>query len=407
MGNVRMNFNKQRTALRAEIGKIRSLFAKRPFTEKEKMLRMGIVFLGVLLVGGIILGFAGNDAVTISLEKKEGILSAEQVKLAFENVGGRLVKEAVQESQEVKKGDILMVIDSTDVDLSIERLKTQIAQMEAKIKQMDGSIKIGYQKTSTNETQTYRLIEQQKMALDAAKATYSNKKIDFARKQALLASGAISQSELDSARMALDVALANMGQAQRLLEKMLVGSGEAAKERVLGSGNADNIYLAEIDQQRQELENNKLGVQDYVHQKENLLVQLKELLVKKDRLILRAPEDGKILRILAKQGEMISPNASVVLLESKRFYYDIYVDEKVAAHLQVGGKIIGKTIAGSRRVTGNIRFVTAAPGFADLKMSREKGQADLAAFQVRIYVDPAKLLPGMTIEVNRDALLKG
>jgi HlyD family secretion protein len=402
-----MNFIKQRTGLRAEIGKILSLFAKRPLTEKEKMLRMGIVFLGVLLVGGIILGFTGNDAVTISLEKKEGILSAEQVKLAFENVGGRLVKEGVQESQEVKKGDILMVIDSTDVDLAIARLQTQIAQMDAKIKQMDGSIKIGYQKTSTAETQTYRLIEQQKMALDAAKATYSNKKIDFARKQALLASGAISQSEMDSARMALDVALANMGQAQRLLEKMLAGSGEAAKDRVLGSGSADNIYLAEIDQQRQELENNKLGVQDYVHQKENLLVQLKELLVKKDRLILRAPEDGKILRILAKQGEMISPNASVVLLESKRFYYDIYVDEKVAAHLQVGGEITGKTIAGSRRVTGNIRFVTAAPGFADLKMSREKGQADLAAFQVRIYVDPANLLPGMTIEVNRDALLKG
>lgn len=402
-----MNFNQGKTTLQAEIQKIRSLFAKRALTEKEKMLRLGIVFLGILFVGGIVLGFAGHDAVTLSLEKKEGILSAEQVKLAFENVGGRLVKEAVQESQEVKTGDILMVIDSTDVDLTIERLKTQIAQMEAKIKQMDGSIKIGYQKTSTNETQTFRLIEQQKMALDAAQATYANKKIDFERKQALLASGAISQSELDSAKMALEVAVANMGQARRLLEKMLAGTGEAAKERVLASGNADDIFLAEIDQQRQELENNKLGVQDAIHQKESLLVQLKELLVKKERLTLRAPEDGKILRILAKQGEMISPNAPVVLLESKRFYYDIYVDEKLASRLQVGGEITGKTIAGSRAVPGNIRFISAAPGFADLKMSREKGQADLAAFQVRIYVDPTNLLPGMTVEVGKNAFFKG
>ena len=402
-----MNFNQGKTTLQAEIGKIRSLFTERALNKKEKMLRLGIVFLGILFVGGIILGFAGHDAVTISLEKKEGILSAEQVKLAFESVGGRLVKESVQESQEVKKGDILMVIDSTDVDLSIERLKTQIAQMEAKINQMNGNIKIGYLKTATNETQTYRLIEQQKMALDAAKATYNNKKIDFERKRSLLASGAISQSELDSAQMALEVAVANMGQARRLLEKMLAGTGEAAKERVLASGNADDIYLAEIDQQRQELENNKLGVQDAIHQKESLLVQLKELLVKKERLTLRAPEDGKVLRILAKQGEMISPNAPVVLLESKRFYYDIYVDEKLASRLQVGGEITGKTIAGGRVVPGNIRFISAAPGFADLKMSREKGQADLAAFQVRVYVDPTNLLPGMTIEVGKNAFLKG
>ena len=407
MGNARMNFKQGKTTLQAEIGKIRSLFTKRALNEKEKMLRLGIVFLGILFVGGIVLEFTGHDAVTLSLEKKEEILSAEQVKMAFENVGGRLVKESVQESQEVKKGDILMVIDSTDVDLAIERLKTQIAQMEAKINQMNGSIKIGYQKTSTNETQTYRLIEQQKMALDAAKATYNNKKIDFERKQSLLASGAISQSELDSAQMALEVAAANMGQARRLLEKMLAGTGEAAKERVLTSGNADDIYLAEIDQQRQELENNKLGVQDAIHQKESLLVQLKELRVKKERLTLRAPEDGKVLRILAKQGEMISPNAPVVLLESKRFYYDIYVDEKLASRLQVGGEITGKTIAGGRVVPGNIRFISAAPGFADLKMSREKGQADLAAFQVRIYVDPPNLLPGMTIEVGKNAFLKG
>ena len=399
--------NLRRTSLRKEFAKFLKLFTQPAMSVKEKSMRMGIVWLCLLFVGGSILGFTGHDAVTLSLEKKEGILSAEQVKIAFENVGGRLVNEAMQESQEVKKGDVLMILDSTDVDLSIERMKTQIAQMEAKINQLNGTIRIGYQKTSTNETQTYRQIEQQKMALDAAKATLTNQQLDYNRKKALLDSGAISRSELDSSRMALDVAIANVGQAQRMLEKQLAGSGEAAKERVIASGNADDVYLAEIDQQRQELENNKLSVEDYVQQKQNLLVQLKELQVKKERLTLRAPEDGKILKILAKQGEMISANSPVVLLESKRFYYDIYVDEQVASRLQVGGEITGSTIAGKKALPGSIRFITAAPGFADLKMSREKGQADLAAFQVRIYVDPANLLPGMTVEVSKDALLKG
>lgn len=374
---------------------------------KKKSLRMGIVFLVLLFVGGMLLVFKGHDAVALAVEKKEGILTAEQVKIAFENIGGRLVKENVQESQEVKKGDILMVLDSVDIDLAIERLQSQINQMDAKISQMNGSIRIGYEKTSTSEKQTYRQIEQQKLALDAAKATYDNQQLTYNRKKALAATGAVSESELDSAQMALDVAVANVGQQQRVLEKMLAGTSNAAKDQVLASGNADNIYLPNIDQQRQDLENNQFNVQDLMQQKENLLVQLKELQVKKERLTLRAPEDGKILKIIAKQGEMVAANTPVILLESKRYYFDIYLDEQQATHLRPGNEVAGNAIASQKVVKGIIRFVTAAPGFADLKMSREKGQADLAAFQVRIYVvTEENLLPGMTIEVNKDAFLK-
>jgi len=248
---------------------------------REKSLRMGIIFLLLCFIGGGVLVFTGHDAVTMAAEKKDGILTAEQVKMAFENIGGRLVKEMVQESQEVKQGDILMVLDSTDIDLSIERLQTQMNQMDAQINQMRGSIQIGFAKTSTSELQTYRTIEQQKMAVDAAKATYSNQQLTYNRRKVLATSGAISQSELDSAQMAMDVASANVGQQQRLLEKMLAGTSEVARGQVLASGDASNIYLPEIDQQRQELENSKFGVQILIRQKESLLVELKELQVKK------------------------------------------------------------------------------------------------------------------------------
>ena len=69
---------------------------------KEKSLPMGIVFLALLFVGGMLLVFKGHDAVTMAVEKKEGILTSEQVKIAFENIGGWLVNEMIKESQEVK-----------------------------------------------------------------------------------------------------------------------------------------------------------------------------------------------------------------------------------------------------------------------------------------------------------------
>ena len=98
---------------------------------------------------------------------------------------------------------------------------------------------------------------------------------------------------------------------------------------------------------------------------------------------------------------MISPNVPVVLLESKRIYYDIYLSEEQAVNLREGDEMICKTVAGDKKVRGTIRLLTQAPGFADLKQSREKGQADLSAFQVRVYIDePEKVLAGQTVTVE-------
>ena len=116
---------------------------------------------------------------------------------------------------------------------------------------------------------------------------------------------------------------------------------------------------------------------------------------------LRAPEDGKILKVLSKEGEMVTADTPVILLQSNRSYYDIYISEQQARGLAEGDTITGTTVAGGRQVTGTIKLLTQAPGFADLKQSREKGQADLTAFQVRIYIDPQDgVVPGMTIGVN-------
>lgn len=81
-----------------------------------------------------------------------------------------------------------------------------------------------------------------------------------------------------------------------------------------------------------------------IEQKKQLEVQLKELEVTKSRLTLYAPEDGKIIKILAKQGEMISANTPVVLLESNRRYYDIYISENQVANLAEGDTIMVKVL---------------------------------------------------------------
>jgi len=360
---------------------------------RRKAIRAGLLFIALLIISGVVLMYRGNDAVFLATQKKDGILTAEQIKLSFDSVGGRLINEAVREGQEISAGQVVMQIDSTDTDLAIEKLRAQIAQLDAQINSTTGNLNTSLFRADNDEQQSFRQIDSQRGAVNAAQATLLNAELDFKRKSELFQEGAIAKSQLDNAIMALNVAKANVETQQQLLDRLLAGIQDV--------GATDSLNLPTIAQERASAENIRNDIAALTQQKKFLEVQLKELEVAKSRLTLHAPEDGKILKILQKQGEMISPNSPVILLESKRIYYDIYLSEEQAVNLREGDEIFCQTVADNKKVRGTIRLLTQAPGFADLKQSREKGQADLSAFQVRIYIDePEKILAGQTVTVE-------
>ena len=360
---------------------------------RQKAERTGLLFLALLLIGGAVLMYRGNDAVALGAKQKEGILTAEQVKMAFHSVSGRLVQVHVTEGDTVKKGDVVMELDAKDTELSIKKTKAQIAQIDAQIASTSGTQAVNYQKADNDETQSFRQIDQQRAAVSSAQATLKNAQLDYDRKTSLVEAGAIAQSQLDDATMTLNVAQAAVEQQQQLLDKLLAGAQD--------TGATDGIALPTIAQERASAANMSNDVSALESQRQALVVQLEELETQKERLTLRAPEDGKVLKVLSKEGEMVQAGTPVVLLESNRSYYDVYLSEEQAAGLSEGDEVTGVTVAGKKEVKGTVQLLTQAPGFADLKQSREKGQADLSAFQVRIYIEPTEgVVPGMTIGVK-------
>ena len=217
---------------------------------RQKAERTGLLFLALLLIGGAVLMYRGNDAVALGAAEKEGILTAEQVKMSFHSVSGRLVKVHVTEGDVVKKGDVVMEIDAKDTELAIKKTKAQIAQ-----------------------------------------------------------------SQLDDATMTLNVAQAGVEQQQQLLDKLLAGAQD--------TGATDGIALPTIAQERASAANMSNDVAALESQRQALVVALEELETQKERLTMRAPEDGKILKVLSKEGEMVAAGTPVVLLESNRSYYDL------------------------------------------------------------------------------------
>lgn len=148
---------------------------------KSKPVKVCVMFLVILIVSGCVLLYKGADPVAQAKVRKDGLLTAEQVKISFDTVSGQLLRENVKEGDYVKKGDVLMVMDDTDTNLAIARTKAQIAQMDAQIAAQEKSIHINYAKADTAETQTFRQIDQQKAAIESARSTYRTKLSDFQR----------------------------------------------------------------------------------------------------------------------------------------------------------------------------------------------------------------------------------
>jgi HlyD family secretion protein len=368
----------------------------------NKNIKIPLIFLSLLLVGSTLIYFGSrNDAVTVAKSLKSGVLTADEINIAFQNVGGKVIKRQVQESQQVKKGDILMVLDDTDTALAIDRLKAQVAGQQALVEQETTAIKIEKADIDLQEISTWRKIEEMQANLEAAQASKALASIEFDRYAKLGKTDNVSKSVLDNARNTLKSAQMNVIKLESQLATLMIGATQEQINQFNQTKKAQGMRLQTIVNARAKLENRTNQLAQLTAQLAQSQAQLKQQQINYQRLTLVAPESGKILKLFYEEGELVPAGAPAVLLETDRKYVDIYVNEMMVNDYQPGTTLTAHVPALDTQVKGTVRFATAAPSFADLRMTRERGQADLTSYQVRVYMqDLPKLLTGMTIEVN-------
>lgn len=369
----------------------------------KKNVKIPLIFLLLLFFGSFLI-FLGsrNDAVTVAKSIKSGVLTADEINIAFQNVGGKVIKRFVEESQMVKKGDPLMQLEDVDTKLAIDRLQALVDSQRAAVNQEQAAIEITENETNLSELSTWRKIEEVKASLEAAKSARNLASTEFDRQTQLRKTGGNSQSQLDNARNAFVVAKMQVIQIESQLSTLMIGATPEQVSQFEKTQNATGMSLKSITIARQKLENRQNQLAQLKAQLAQGEADLKQLQINYQRLTLKAPEDGKVLKLMFEDGELAPTGAPAVLLETDRKYIDIYVNEKMVNDYQPGTTVTANAIALDKEVKGKVRFATAAPSFADLRMTRERGQADLTSYQVRIYMESIpKLLTGMTLEVKQ------
>lgn len=364
-----------------------------------------LMFFVVIICTASLLIMIGtrSDAVTQARRLQAGVVAADEISVSFENVGGRLVKRRVNVSDTVKKGDLLLEINAEDIELAVASLKAQLRNIDAQLDAQTTSLKNSRDRVRTSEISLWREIEELYASFQGAEAELTRAQAQYKRYENLDKAAAVSKSSYDEARSVYLQDLAQVTSIKKSLAKLTLGATDEQLQRLKRDHDASGMTLSSVIQQKVDTENMENELRALRAQHDSLQAQLQQQELNLKRTKLYAPEDGRVLEIMYDEGEMVAASSPAVVIESNRKYFDVYISEKAAAHYHAGGRIEGYAPALARSVGGDIRFVLAAPSFADLRMTREQGQADLTSFKMRVYTDQdPQLLRGMTVELAND-----
>lgn len=197
-------------------------------------LRTLLTMFSLLIISSTLIYFGSRgDATTIAKSIKSGVLTADTVDVSFENVGGVLLKRDIEESQIVRKGEVLMVLDDTDTAISIERTKASIEAQKALISSKQNEIEIKKANVDLEELTKWKEIEQLKQSLTASGSANILAQKQYKRANSLVSTRSISASDYDSANSQNIQAGAAKTQALRKLQAAIYGATDEQIERLI------------------------------------------------------------------------------------------------------------------------------------------------------------------------------
>ena len=141
-------------------------------------------------------------------------------------VPGTIAEVRVNETQAVKKGDVLVVIDPTDAKLALAQAEADLGRAVRRVKSYEANdLGLGAQVVAREEEEK-RLSAQ----LTSAEADFQRATIDLQRRQALVTSGSVSGDELTRMQNAYVSAEANLKGM-----KAAVAQAHAGRDAALGA----------------------------------------------------------------------------------------------------------------------------------------------------------------------------
>jgi membrane fusion protein, multidrug efflux system len=198
----------------------------------------------------------------------------------------------VANTQTVKKGDVLVVLDPSDARIEVAQAEAALAQAEQRYAQSRANVGAAQGRVEARGSE----IEQARARLRDADATLRRTQIELRRREALIASGAVSGDELTQARTAYQSALAARELARAGVESaqatQAAATGELEATAALVQGTT-RATAPEIAAARARLAAARLNL---------------------ERTVIRAPIDGVVTNKQVQVGQRVAAGTPIMII---------------------------------------------------------------------------------------------
>jgi membrane fusion protein, multidrug efflux system len=307
-------------------------------------------------------------------------------------VSGPVAEVRVGGTQSVKKGDVLVVLDDADARIDVATAEAALRQAEQRYGQSSAMVGAARAKFSARGAD---IAAARARAAEAA-AQYDRARIDLSRRQALVASGAVSGEELSSARAAFAAAqaaraLAAAGVATAQATQSSAGSDVVASEAIVRGttiATAPDVAVA-----RAKLEAAQLAL---------------------SRTVIRAPVDGVVTNKVVQVGQRVAAGAPIMtIVPISSAYVDANFKESQFRKLKIGQPVemtsdfYGGDVAFHGRIAGFAGGTGAAFSLIPAQNATGNWIKVVQRLPVRVSLDPKELKDhplrvGLTITATVD-----
>ncbi|WP_347259909.1 HlyD family efflux transporter periplasmic adaptor subunit [Rudaea sp.] len=263
-------------------------------------------------------------------------------------VAGTVVKINADDGNLVHKGDVLVEIDGSDARIALQQAEAQLARSVRQVRGLYSNVESGQ-----------AVVAAQKVSLDRARA-------DYARRQGLVATGAISAEELAHARDALAAAESQLASTQQQLS-----TTRALVDETVIARHPDVLAAA---------------------------AALRVAYLNDARSKIYAPVDGYVAKRSVQVGQRLQPGAPLMaVVPLHQVWVDANFKETQLAHMRIGQPVTLKSdlYGSSVEFKGKVQSLGVGTGSAFSLLPAQNATGNwikiVQRVPVRIELDPSVL----------------
>jgi len=294
---------------------------------------------------------------------------------------GRIAKLLVDEGTQVKQGDLIAVLDPSELEAQaraaaamIDSLRSQVSATQATRAATQGS-------TSSNVVNAQARLQSARAQLLQAEATLQRTESDSRRVIELAKQGVASDQDRVQAE-------SNLKAQQATVESLREQVSAAEADLNTALANTHQAHAAEST------------VQSTRGQLANAEAQLKEAEVRLGYTKIYAPVSGTVSVRAAREGEVLNAGQPIVtLVDFSDTWVRAAIPETEADHIGIGDALRIR-LPGGTVTSGKVFFKSPEADFATQRdVSRRKRDIRTIVLKVRLDNPKSAYVPGMTAEV--------